>query len=92
MERMTINNPEVSYLLPDDEIDLREVLAAFRRRWIWVASGGLLGLGTAAGVSMLRPAKNPLKTIRMVIGVSQSPWAWTQRKFKKAETGIIQNI
>ena len=56
MERMTINNPEVSYLLPDDEIDLKEVLAAFRRRWIWVASGGLLGLGIAAGVSISRPA------------------------------------
>jgi hypothetical protein len=24
---MTINNPEVNSLLPDDEIDLREVLA-----------------------------------------------------------------
>ncbi|MDB4486187.1 hypothetical protein N9025_02125 [Synechococcus sp. AH-707-B22] len=48
---MTIDNSEVNSLLLD-EIDLREVLAAFRRRWIWVASGGLLGLGIAAGVLM----------------------------------------
>lgn len=44
---MTTNNFEVNSLRSDDEIDLRELLAAFRRRWIWVASGGLLGLGIA---------------------------------------------
>ena len=77
MERMTINNPEVNSLLPDDEIDLREVLAAFRRRWIWVASGGLLGLGIAAGVSMSTPAEEPLKGIRIIGNITQSPRAWT---------------
>ncbi|QNI75181.1 chain length determinant family protein [Synechococcus sp. MVIR-18-1] len=82
----------MSSLLPDDEIDLREVLAAFRRRWIWVASGGLLGLGIAAGVSISRPAEEPSKTIRMVIDTTQSPCAWTQRKFQKLEPGEILNI
>ena len=89
---MTINNSEVNSLLSDDEIDLSDVLAAFRRRWIWVASGGLLGLGIAAGVLMLRSAEEPSKAIRMVIDTTQSPCAWTQRKFQKFEPGEILNI
>jgi hypothetical protein len=90
IERMTINNAEINSLLSDDEIDLREVLAAFRRRWIWVASGGLLGLGIAAGVSMLKPAE--VQVIRMVVDITQSPCVWTQRKFQRFEESEVLNI
>ena len=90
LERMTINNPEVSSLLPDGEIDLREVLAAFRRRWIWVASGGLLGLGIAAGILMSRPlVDKPLKALRMMVDTSQGPCFWTSRKFQRFESGEV---
>jgi len=98
MERMSINNPEMNSLLPDDEIDLREVLAALRRRWIWVASGGLLGLGIAAGVSITRPAEEPSKTIRMVVDITQSPCssqnprAWMPGKFEMFKSRGIFNI
>ena len=85
---MTINNSEVNSFLLDDEIDLREVLAAFRRRWVWVASGGLLGLGIAAGISMSRPVAvdKPLMALRMVVDTSQGPCFWTARKFQRFES------
>ena len=92
VERMAINNSEVNSLLPDDEIDLKEVLAAFRRRWIWVASGGLLGLGIAAGVLMSRPVvvvDKPLKALRMMVDTSQGPCFWTSRKFQRFESGEV---
>ncbi|ABI46678.1 hypothetical protein [Synechococcus sp. CC9311] len=89
---MTNNNFESNALLFEDEFDLREVLAAFRRRWIWVAGGGLLGLLIAAGVSMSRPPEKATKAIRMVVDTAQSPCTWTARKFQIFEVGEVVNI
>lgn len=60
---MTINNFESNPLLPDDEIDLKEVMAAFRRRWIWVASGGLIGLGIAPEFQYQGLLKSPQRQL-----------------------------
>ncbi len=91
---MTINNSEVNSLLPNDEIDLREVFATFRRRWIWVASGGLLGLGIAAGISMSMPVAvdKPSRVLKMVVDTSQGPCSWTSRKFQQFESLKAINI
>ena len=44
---MENNNMESSTPLPDEEIDLGDLAAIFQRRWIWIASGGLIGLAIA---------------------------------------------
>lgn len=41
---------------------------------------------------MSRVPEEPLKAIRMVIDISQSPCAWMQRKFQKFDQGEVLNI
>ncbi len=76
----------------DDEIDLREVASALRRRWIWVASGGLLGV-VIAGISILTHSNGEtLGSIKMVVDASQGPCIWTKRKFQKFEEPEVSRI
>ena len=88
---MVTETPESSSVLPDGEIDPREVASALRRRWIWVAGGGLLGVAIA-GISTLMPLNRPLESIRMVVDTTQGPCIWTQRKFQKFEEPEVLNI
>ena len=41
-----------TFQVTDDEIDLLEFAAVVRHQWIWIASGGLLGLAIT-GISAL---------------------------------------
>ena len=85
-----MNNFDASSLSSDDEIDLREVAAAFQRHRFWVVSGGLLGLVIAV-IPILKPA--PLQeTLKLVVDTSQGPCEWTKRKFKQFQTKEVFNI
>jgi hypothetical protein len=91
-EFMASDNSEIISYSFDEEVGLRDVASFFIRRWIWVAGGGLLGLAIAGFSTMLRPAEKPLLKLRMVVDASQSPCAWTQRKFQKFEDESVFNI
>lgn len=75
---------------PDEEIDLRDLAAIFRRRWIWVASGGLIGLALA-GIPLTQTTI-PLRSIKMVVDTKQGPCFWTQRRFKEFGVTEVFNI
>lgn len=84
---MAATDPQMSASSSDDEIDLLEVASAFRRRWIWIAGGGLLGLAIAGIPTMLQYQSYekplPIAEIRLTIDTSQGPCSWTSRKFPR---------
>ena len=57
----------------EEEIDLREVLAALQRRWRWIVGGGLLGLALAVGAISLKPRTAPQVQARLIVDVAQIP-------------------
>ena len=82
---------ESSTPLPDEEIDLGDLAAIFQRRWIWIASGGLIGLAIA-GITLTQTTTNSLKSIKMVVDTTQGPCFWTQRRFKEFGAKEVFNI
>lgn len=66
----------------DDEIDLREVFAAWQRRWRWVVGGSVLGLALAAGASSLKPRVAPKVQARLIVDVAQGPCFIKTRQLK----------
>ena len=57
----------------EEEIDLREVLAALQRRWRWIVGGGLLGLALAVGAISLKPRTAPQVQASLIVDVAQIP-------------------
>ena len=68
--------------LGEDEIDLREVFAAFQRRWRWVVGGGLLGFALVAGLVFVKWSEAPLLTAALVVDIFESPCSSNNRKLK----------
>ena len=95
-ERMQINHPEENSLFSDDEINTWELLAVFRRRWIWIASGGLLGIAVA-GMSLLKPPAKEASTteqssIRMVVDVALGPCFSAMNTLRTFKSENVQRI
>ena len=76
----------------DDEIDLREVFAAIRRRWRWVLGGGFLGLALAAGLITIKRSEAPLLRASLVVDTAQSPCRSVSRNAKSyPDTSSLQS-
>ena len=55
----------------DDEIDLREVFAALRRRWRWIVGSCFLGLALAGGAVSLKSRSAPQVQASLFLDVAQ---------------------
>ena len=63
-------SPPLPNPVADDEIDLRDLVAALGRRWRWVLAGLVLGVGFG-GLAASRQV--PQLTLRLVVNLEQGP-------------------
>ena len=54
----------------DDEINIVELFAALRRRWVWPAAGLLVGCLLGGGVGMLTPQR---AKVQLILNLNQGP-------------------
>ena len=66
----------------DDDIDISELLASLRRRWSWIAGGGLLGLSLGAALFLFNSHQKSASLVqsRLILDVGQGPCYTRQRK------------
>ncbi|UPH89145.1 Wzz/FepE/Etk N-terminal domain-containing protein [Synechococcus sp. NB0720_010] len=73
-----ISNPPM-----DDEIDLRELAAALRRRWRWMAGFSITGLLLGGAVAFTQPSRVELG---MVLDLSAGPKVPSQASMDKSDS------
>ena len=64
----------------DDEIDLREVFAALRRRWRWIVGSCFLGLALAGGAVSLKSRSAPQVQASLFLDVARIPSCALQQR------------
>lgn len=73
-----ISNPPM-----DDEIDLRELAAALKRRWRWIAGFSITGLLLGGAVAFAQPSRVELS---MVIDLAAGPKVPSQASLDKSDS------
>ena len=76
----------------DDVVDLREVFAALRRRWLWIFGGGLLGLAFAAGFNFHGRFEASLFEASLIVDTSLSPCNFSRRSAIKGANLSLKGL